>query len=310
MLQFQRKVNRRSRERWGDFASHRHALTTSILTHAGPSAKSLCLLGAGNCNDVDLELLASRFEEIHLVDLDEKALLFAKQRASIETRKKLRLHDRVDLSGTIDRLARWQGLAVNEYEVASHASTHARTLSGLLGRFDCVVSTCLLSQLHLALIRQLGPRHALYSLAARVTTKTHLRILESLTALGGTALLVTELTSNEFVVPSLWAELQGQFQTDQGGVIQTYAFNGMLQQHLSKLTREQLAFGPCTPRAVAAIVSEDPDLNRTLQNTAPDLMWLWQQEPERQALVYTLPVVRHGPVPIRKAQFGTPRFEC
>ncbi len=34
----------------------------------------LCLLGAGNANDVDLNALAARFGEIHLVDIDPDAV--------------------------------------------------------------------------------------------------------------------------------------------------------------------------------------------------------------------------------------------
>jgi hypothetical protein len=293
MLQLQRKANSRTREGWAHFSFHRKALTRAILTQASPVARTLCLLGAGNCNDVDLELLATRFERIHLVDLDEKALLFAKNRATLATRKKLRLHYRLDVSGTIDRLPRWQRLTVSHHEVAQHAANHAYNLSRLLGTFDCVVSTCLLSQLHLTLVRELGAKHPLYELVAQVTTKTHLRILDLLTAFAGTALLVTDLTSNELVPAPLWTELQGQFHNDQGG-IQAYAFNGMLQRCLSQLAREHHTIAPCNPRVLTDIVSDDPELNRTLSNPAPEFMWLWQQGPLRQALVYTLPIMRQG----------------
>lgn len=298
MLLFQRKANRRSRDEWDHFAFHRHALTRAILNRASPSATSLCLLGAGNCNDVDLELLATRFSRIHLVDLDEKALLFAKNRQSSSTRQKLRLHSRLDVSGTIDRLPRWQRLNVSEREVMGHAAAHAESFASLLGTFDCVVSTCLLSQLHLAVTRELGVRHPLYETVARATTKTHVRILEALTAPSGTALLVTDFTSNEIVPAPMWAELGEQFRTSNAG-IQAYAYNGLLQRSLSQVTKEQFTLRPCNPRVVTDLVSDDPYLNRTLHNAGPEFMWLWQQGSTRQALVYTLPIVRQSVVPFK-----------
>lgn len=224
---------------------------------------------------------------------------FAENRQSSSTRKKLRLHTRIDLSGTVDRLPRWQRLKVSEHEVAYHAATHADNLSMLLGTFDCVVSTCLLSQLHLAVLRDLGATHPWYDLVARMTTKTHLRVLETLTAPSGSALLVNDLTSNDLVPVSLWREVKG---TSAGqGAIQSYAFNGPLQGHLSQLARQQYIVRPCNPRVVTDIVSDDPHLNRTLLSPSPELVWLWQQGPERHALVYTVPIVRQSVVPFRDA---------
>ena len=57
------------------FAEHRARLTREIAERAPASGRGrLCLLGAGNANDVDLELLAKRFAEVHLVDLDRDAV--------------------------------------------------------------------------------------------------------------------------------------------------------------------------------------------------------------------------------------------
>src|SRR5947207_3244677 len=53
------KANRQARDDWELFATHRARLTAAIAGLAGASDGVLCLLGAGNCNDVDLVALAA-----------------------------------------------------------------------------------------------------------------------------------------------------------------------------------------------------------------------------------------------------------
>jgi len=59
---------------WRLYEGHRAHLTDVLLGSARGDGGRLCLLGAGRCNDVDLEKLAATFAEIHLVDIDAKAL--------------------------------------------------------------------------------------------------------------------------------------------------------------------------------------------------------------------------------------------
>ena len=55
---------------WTLYAEHRAHLTDVLLGSTVKAGGKLCLLGAGHCNDVDLERLAATFAEIHLVDID------------------------------------------------------------------------------------------------------------------------------------------------------------------------------------------------------------------------------------------------
>ena len=86
------------------YAGHRERATAALLD-AAPGGR-LCLLGAGNANDLDLESLAGRFEQIHLVDLDPAALARARGRQSATTRSRLHDHAPVDLSGLYHQLDR------------------------------------------------------------------------------------------------------------------------------------------------------------------------------------------------------------
>src|SRR5260221_14486189 len=95
--------NRDKRDHWDLFRGHRQRVTAEILALApgGNDARGgrLCLLGAGNANDLDLVSLAARFDEVHLVDIDPSALLRATGRQSSGVQAKLRCHAPVDLSG-------------------------------------------------------------------------------------------------------------------------------------------------------------------------------------------------------------------
>ncbi|MFT5326875.1 MAG: hypothetical protein ACI8P0_004758, partial [Planctomycetaceae bacterium] len=72
----QRRRNEESRDAWHRYARHRERVTELLLGTVSDTSlecdstrtRRLCLLGAGNCNDVDLKRLAETFDEIHLVD--------------------------------------------------------------------------------------------------------------------------------------------------------------------------------------------------------------------------------------------------
>src|SRR4029077_12213924 len=102
--------NRKTRDLWERFRRHRRRVTAEILALApggnGARGGRLCLLGAGNANDFDLEVLAARFDEVHLVDIDPGALANANSRQSAPARAKLRIHAPVDLSGLYHQLDR------------------------------------------------------------------------------------------------------------------------------------------------------------------------------------------------------------
>src|SRR5690349_17998645 len=94
-LELQRALNRETSPSWQAFAAHRQQLTRLLAGRA--TGLRLCVLGAGNANDLDIEQLRSRFSEITLVDLDAEALARATARQSAEARKVLRVSPPLDL---------------------------------------------------------------------------------------------------------------------------------------------------------------------------------------------------------------------
>src|SRR6185295_19591792 len=74
LVKLQTDFNASSAAAWESYTSQRQRMT-ELFTGAGHSpAGRLCVLGAGNCNDLDLPALLGAYREVHLVDLDEEAL--------------------------------------------------------------------------------------------------------------------------------------------------------------------------------------------------------------------------------------------
>ena len=63
-----------TRENWSQYEDHRARVTELIcrerISILDGKPRSLCVLGAGNLNDLELVRIQSKFDSIHLVDLD------------------------------------------------------------------------------------------------------------------------------------------------------------------------------------------------------------------------------------------------
>lgn len=173
VLRHQRELNRGSAGRWGDFASHRRRVTELILGHrTGQPASRLVVLGAGNCNDLELGRLLAGFGTVDLVDIDADALTGAVARQRVAPGARLRLHGGVDLAAAApDRL-------------------------GPLSQADVVVSTTLLTQLIdvAAAAGATGP-------ALLTVRDEHLRLITGLLAPRGVGMLVTDVVSSDTCPP-------------------------------------------------------------------------------------------------------------
>jgi hypothetical protein len=167
----QTRRNRESRDAWAAFAGHREHVTALLAAESqGRTQPSLCLLGAGNCNDVDLRSLLNCFAEIHLVDLDALALGAGMERQTLSGHPAIALHGGVDLRLDLPP-------------------------ADLLAA-DVVASLCLLSQLiEGAAVPRQPEQAALDSLQA--IRRRHLELLVNLLKPGGTGFLITDLVSSE-----------------------------------------------------------------------------------------------------------------
>lgn len=265
-------ANRSSLGERARFAGHRERLTALCGRHAGARGeRSLCVLGAGNANDLDLERLAARYRAIHLVDLDAEALEAARERESAATRARLVPHAPVDVSGMLDRLTRWAAWQVTPEELAQHPLEHATTLAARLGGpFDVVLSACLLTQMQLGVLTVLGDRHQLFEAVRHTLTLSHLSALSRLTAPGGQVLVASDLSASE-IAPSIMATP-----------------DELLPELVPRLVAEGRVFQVAQPGLVRSMVLDSPVLARELELGPALEAWRWQNGPTRCFLVYAL----------------------
>lgn len=165
------------------FAAHRQRLME--LVGDGGAEQRLLVLGVGNASDLDLPLLTERFGEVHLVDVDGAALQRAKSRQPAAVQACLVLHADVDLSGLLEHLDDWGDAFPEPQLLGATAVAAARRLVADLGRFDVVLSTCLLSQLGLPFRRNwVAPASTWANLSAALNA-VHLATLAGCTARRG-----------------------------------------------------------------------------------------------------------------------------
>ena len=243
-----------------------------------PGGPRLCVLGAGNCGDLDLERLASRYASIHLVDLDPEALERARERQNASTRQRLVPVAPLDLSGLLEPLERWRKRQVTPEELlAQPERTALRLVRELGGPFEVVVSACVLSQMHLSVRHVLTDTHPLFPAAGYTINLTHLRTLSLLARPAqGVALLVSDV-ANEQMAPlndrlrerDCWALLEG-------------------------LLRSGAVFDAVRPDALFGIACDDPHLARELGSPSIVDTWVWHNGPRRAFLVYALQLPRRA----------------
>jgi len=263
----------RAEQDWALYAEHRARLTDVVAQSSGTAdggtapgeVRRLCVLGAGHCNDLDLERLAGSFAEIHLVDIDGPALARAVARQPASVRARLRRHGDVDLSGlSRRRLARWKRIVPDaaEVETAANAALDA-ILTKIGGSFDVVASTCVLTQMAFALRAALGERHPALEAIRFALMRTHLSTLVGLTSPGGVAVFASDVVSS--TTYPLAAPSPGRTTTD----------------ILSDVVSAGAAYFAANPELVAGLLAEvgPPEL------LAP---WLWTGPHARTYLVYAL----------------------
>ncbi len=164
----QSRQNRTTRGQWELFAPHRQKLEQLMLPgHGG----RLCVLGAGNCNDLDLHWAQKTFAQVHLVDLDPDALRQAMERQHVQASATLHLHAPVNLTA---------------------ADFHP-------GQFDVVLSPCVLSQL-IEPVRKLLSKDLVQLLPkVKELRANHLALMARLLAQNGLGIVAIDITSSDVV---------------------------------------------------------------------------------------------------------------
>jgi hypothetical protein len=266
LLDYHRGNNRASADLGDHFATHRARLTELILDAGG--GERLALLGAGNCNDVDLAALAGAFGAIHLIDLDAEAVGRARDRQAPAVAARLVLQAPLDLSGLFAQLPAVRSAHLAPDRLAALPTEAVdRVLAAVPERFDVVASCCLLSQLMHSCFLTLGTHPQLPMIAGAVAL-AHLRALVGLARPGGRVVLATDTVSSEsYPLEELWGQRPA----------------GELLAHLDTTGNVLSGTAPSLVRRLLA--------DRALPLAQPARFiepWLWRLDPNLSFLVYAV----------------------
>lgn len=271
----QAAFNASSRDHWDGFAGHREKVAQLLGIGAGvgigPRGGRACVLGAGNCNDLDLPALLEAHRALHLVDLDADALARGVARQGVAGHRSLHAHGGVDLTGMLDAIARWTLHAtIGPADLAAMVEGPARRVaSALPGPFDHVASTCLLRPLIGNAFHGVGEAHPQFPALVRAIRLGHLRLLTELAAHGGTATLITDVVSSD-TTPTLRS-------------LPDSALPGLL----SRLARDRNFFHGVNPESLASLFRNDPVLKTRVDGLRSIPPWRWSLH-SRLYLVWAL----------------------
>ena len=257
--------NRESRNAWSRFADHRQRVTQLVLD-SGKLGGKLCVLGAGNCNDLDLDALAHGFDEMHLVDLDSMALSFAiEQQSECLSHTSVVLHGDVDVTAVLDQLEAWDEVeAVTDDAIDACLQQATQPVRQLPTGCDVTISICLLTQIIECVAKSLGEDHPRFLEVVAGLRTAHLQRLLTQTASGGRTLLITDLVSTD-TAPQL-REASGH----------------TLPSVLAQLLQDKNFFTGLNPGVIHALLSQElAGLAHHVQIHAP---WLWDLGPRMYAV--------------------------
>ncbi len=260
LIHEQARRNTEADAAWELYAPHRQRVTQLLVDARTSTGERLCLLGAGNLNDLDLAALSTAFREIVLVDVDAPALQRGLSRQGFSDDARFRVVAPTDVCGVF---AEFTEMA-NGQQVRDDAINHClRTLTQLpdFGEpvgFDVVASVGLLTQLIEGVVRSVGESHPRFWEIVSAIRTQHLRLMLDLTVPGGAAVLVTEVVSSDSC-PALLS-------VDKSDLL------GLLKREIASRN----FFTGTNPAALQELLRTEISLAEQLANTQFAEPWLWQ----------------------------------
>ena len=268
-----RQRNQQNRDAWERFTAHRQRVTDILCDACFGRAGRLCVLGAGNCNDLDLHRLTAAFFEVHLVDLDSTALHDGISQQHLSGDPRIIVHAGVDVTGTYETLAEWSPESAPDPEYLQQWMAQVRRppLLAIPGHYQVVASACLLTQLIDSVVMAIGERHPIFIECVNAIRSQHLRLLLDLAEPGGKIIVFTDFVSS-LTAPSLLhcreeeltsAAAQWIHERNFFTGVNPYVLLGRLREepHVSRVSETQMLppwrwdFGPRV-YAVTALIAE------------------------------------------------------
>jgi len=284
----QTRRNVDSRDGWSRFQPHREHVTnlliyrerpgTSVMfaaenvpissaqgTNTARPRERLLVLGAGNCNDLDLSRLTEHFAEVHLVDMDGAALAWgvAQQSTNQKHPDRIALHGGIDLCGIADACASWRPQSPPNDAALTAVIEQAQAAMPLreLADFDVTASVCLLSQMIEIVAQSLGDAHPRFLEMIAAIRLRHLQLLFESLREKGTGVLVTD-----FVSSATCSELATVAEADLPGL-------------LKRLIAARNFFSGLNPFVLEALLHQSPDFSARVTSIQLSRPWRWDLGP-------------------------------
>lgn len=276
LVKRQLRLNQETLDHWSLYLPHRENIHRLLAQTLQPVSARLCVLGAGNCNDLNLASLTSRFAQVHLVDLDQQGLVKGVERQILPDPERLILHGGFDITGILKTLANWQRNRPKQ-ESIDYCVREAMAFVGLpfLGRFEVTISTCLLTQIIDSVVSITGSSSIPFKLIQALRLR-HLRLLAELLLPGGVGILVTDFALTHSHTTK---SRKGSPQDGNNPLYQGSHFLGVSPEELCKMVKNDIVLQSVLHQA---------------RTTPP---WVWQQNYRRTLLVTAIQFQRRNEQP-------------
>lgn len=267
IVKLQASRNAETRDRWTCFEPHRRRVTQLLLDAAAAREGKLCVLGAGNCNDLELNQLADTFTHIDLVDIDDESIAAGIRRQAVESGH-LTAHCSVDVTGVAPHWSAWTPeMPAPEKQVdACIVNAQQAVLPLDAGSYSVSASICLLSQLIESIELTLGTGHHRFADLMTCVRGQHLKQLIDLAMPGGTVVLITDVVSS-VTVPEL-----------------AKAPSSELPTLVSRAIEQRNFFTGMNPFVIKRLLETDVALATRLTDVRLSDPWVWDLGPRLYAV--------------------------
>ncbi len=271
----QSRNNRSTQHQWNIYATHRQAIERLIVPES--AGQTICVLGAGNCNDLDLPWLMQTHRDVHLVDLDKAALEAGVARQKVQPTR-LHLHAPVDLTDIAAKVSAWSKSPPSPTQIDGATQTLLEAVALPCAPCDTVLSPCVLTQtinpVRDVLRDHYPPAHPSVRALRAALRARHLRTLAAACKPGGRAVIAIDLISSE-KFPDL-----PRVPADQ------------LQNFMDRFTSDRKSYRGLDPASLSRAVREDPVIRHQLDSPTFTPPWLWHLGLRRTFLVYAATFTR------------------
>jgi hypothetical protein len=257
----QQRRNLFTRASWNEYAGYRQKLMALLEGRSG----NVCVLGAGNCNDIDLQLLSRLFERITLVDIDMQAVGEAVMRQG-PCRNIAGV--KADVSGVFGILA---ADAPGKCRLAIECLRQRRQTGQRcsIGPFDVVISSCLLTQILFNTRLVVAGEDADFPELLRALRLDHLHLICDLLVPGGLGILATDVISTD-LAPFLPTVPEAFF-----------------EDAATKLIDVGICMAGVHPWQIRGLIEADDGLCCQLPQVRTLGPWRWTMRPDFVYAVYT-----------------------